>query len=155
MGFLSGKIVTALLSSFDDVNENVSAVNRGGCGFFAKHLYDVLKLKGYNPKLVLLVRGYSVDDADYHISNNNVNDLFDTNWTHVMVRVGGYFVDCRGLFTKIEEHPTFDVFEAVDLPYDILKVMLNSKYRHRWNPNFNRDNSKIIRKIIKKHLDKC
>lgn len=155
MGFLLTKIADSLTKSFEVVNEEIDNVNRGGCGFFAKHIYELLKKKGFNPELVLLVREYAVDDADYYISNNNINDLFNTNWYHVMVRIDGLFIDCKGFFTKIEQHPTFNDLASVDLPYDMLKVMLSSKYSHRWNPSFDRDDSKIIRKIIKKHLDKC
>lgn len=159
MGFLSAKIETALLSSFEDINENVSAVNRGGCGFFAKHLYDVLKLKGYNPELVILVREWSVECANEYINNNSIGDLFKTSWYHVMVKVivknKPIYIDSHGFFKKLDEHPTFSDVEAVDLPYNMLKVMLGYKYKRRWNPSFDRQNSRKIKRTLVKHLDKC
>jgi hypothetical protein len=155
MGFLSAKIETALLSSFEDINSNVEAVNRGGCGFFAKHLYDVLKLKGYNPELVILVREWSVETANEYINNNSIRDLFNTNWVHVMVNVRNkpIYIDSHGFFKTIGNHPTFGEYEAVDLPYDTLKVMLGYKYKRRWNPSFDRLKSKKIKNTLVKHLE--
>lgn len=157
MGFLSAKIETALLSSFEDINSNVEAVNRGGCGFFAKHLYDVLKLKGYNPELVILVREWSVETANEYINNNSIGDLFNTNWVHVMVKVNvrnkPIYIDSHGFFKTIENHPTFSEYEAVDLPYDTLKVMLGYKYKRRWNPSFDRLKSRKIKNTLVKHLE--
>jgi len=157
MGFLSAKIETALLSSFEDINSNVEAVNRGGCGFFAKHLYDVLKLKGYNPELVILVREWSVETANDYINNNSIKDLFNTSWNHVMVKVivknKPVYIDSYGFFNKIEKHPTFSELEAVDLPYDILKVMIGYNYKKRWNPSFDRQSSKKIKNTLVKHLE--
>jgi hypothetical protein len=157
MGFLSAKIETALLSSFEDINSNVEAVNRGGCGFFAKHLYDVLKLKGYNPELIILVREWSVETANDHINNNSISDLFSVNWCHVMVKVivknKPVYIDSHGFFKKIKKHPTFSHLEPVDLPYDMLKVMLGCKYKKRWNPRFNRLQSKKIKNTLVKYLE--
>jgi hypothetical protein len=157
MGFLSAKIETALLSSFEDINSNVNAVNRGGCGFFAKHLYDVLKLKGYNPELVILVREWSVDEANDYINSNEIGSLFITSWNHVMVKVivknKPVYIDSHGFFKKIKKHPTFSTNEAVDLPYDMLKVMLGYKYKGRWNPSFDRQQSKKIKNTLVKHLE--
>lgn len=140
MGFLSVKIEASLLSSFEDINSNVPAVNRGGCGFFAKHLYDVLKLKGYNPELVILVREWSVECTNKYINNNSIGDLFEVDWTHMMVKV---IVDNKPIY--IDSYGFFK----------ILKVMLGYKYEKYWNPTFDRQNSRKIKKILVKHLDKC
>jgi hypothetical protein len=157
MGFLSAKIETALLSSFEVINSNVDAVNNGGCGFFAKHLHDVLKLKGYNPECVLLVRDWVVDDANKYVNNNEVRSLLNTHWSHVMVKVNVkdkvIYIDSYGFFNEMKEHPIFKTCEVVDLPYNMLKVMLNYKHKRQWNPRFDRQSSKKIKSILVKHLE--
>ena len=157
MGFLSSAESYLLRKAFDEINNEVDNINRGGCGFFAKHVHDCLVKKGFNPELVILVRGEDdVYDAMSHISNNRITDLFRTWWVHVMVKVDGrkpIYIDSHGYFTDIADHPTFNDCSIVDLPYDMLKRMLGSRYEKRWNCSFNRNDHKKIKKKLEKHLE--
>jgi hypothetical protein len=158
MGFLSVKLRIQLENALYEVNSNIEKVNSGGCGFFAKHLHNALVEKGFNPELVILVADYAVDTANFHVTNNNIKDLFKTNWYHVMVKLNKpngkpYYIDSYGFFTNLSIHPTFDYCVPVELPYDMLTKMLSSRYKGRWNTRFNRKNSKKIKKILSKNLD--
>lgn len=156
MSLLSAKFKIMLTKSFDEINSKVDYVNHGGCGFFAKHLYDALKLKGFEPELVILIRDWSVQSANEHISNNSINKLFNTGWAHVMVKlnVNGkpIYIDVKGIFSKIEDHPTFGHLDVIDLPYKMLGTMLTSKYKRHWNNTFNRLDSKKIKNTLREHL---
>jgi hypothetical protein len=157
MGFLNAKIKKSLLSSFDEIDNLVRYVNNGGCGFFAKHLYNTLIKKGFKPELVLLVRGNSVCESYEHILNNDISALFKTAWVHVMVKVKTskkvYYIDSKGIFDDLSTHPIFNNCNCVDMPFAILDTMLKSEYQHKWNNTFNRGDNKQIKKILVKHLE--
>jgi hypothetical protein len=157
MGFLNAKIKKSLLSSFDEIDNSINHVNRGGCGFFAKHLYNSLIKKGLKPELILLVHEYSVKNCEKCIVTNNVIDLFKTNWSHVMVKIKTpkkvFYIDNGGFFDDLSNHPTFGKFHYIDMPFNMLDTMLKSRYQYKWNDSFNRSDNKQIKKILKKHLE--
>jgi hypothetical protein len=156
MGFLNAKIKKSLLSSFDEIDNSINYVNNGGCGFFAKHLYNTLIKKGFKPELVLLVRGNSVCESYEHILNNNIISLFKTDWVHVMVKIKAskkvYYIDSKGIFDDLSTHPVFGSCYSVAMPFTILDTMLKPRYQYKWNNTFNRGDNKQIKKIFKKHL---
>lgn len=156
MSFLSSKFEIMLTKSFEEINSNITNVNSGGCGIFAKHLYNTLKLKGFNPELTILVRDWHVMLASERIISNSFGDLLKCDWRHVMVKLTMndkvVYIDSYGFFNNIEEHPMFGYLETVDLPYKGLEVMLASRHKHQWNRAFDRKNSKKIKNTLVKHL---
>ena len=132
-----------------DVNSLNCRINSGGCGFFAFKLYEVLTNMDFNPKLVLVYNSkHSLDKGNEIINSNSSKNKIDVSsldmlgWTHVMVKVNGYYIDSNGIEKKFDDKGWGGIFG--DLSFDILSDMIRPNSGITWNPMFNNNYKRVI-----------
>ena len=135
----------------NDISNKVNRVNCGGCGLYAKMLGDVLKANNIKFDYVMLFRQSVTYDKQLkaYIDNNDVEEVNNYHWSHIMVKIGKRYVDAVGVFNS----PMFNgmVLETKKINGDFLETMLEQK--HMWNPTFKRKTEMPkIKRILKKHL---
>jgi len=135
----------------NDISNKVNRVNCGGCGLYAKMLGDVLKANNIKFDYVMLFRQSVTYDKQLkaYIDNNDVEEVNNYHWSHIMVKIGKRFIDAEGVF----DSPMFNGIrlETKKINGEFLETMLEQKYM--WNPTFNRKTEKPkIKRILKKHL---
>ena len=135
----------------NDISNKVNRVNCGGCGLYAKMLGDILKANNIKFDYVMLFRQSVTRDKQLkvYIDNNDVEEVNNYHWSHIMVKIGKRYVDAVGVFNS----PMFNGnrLETKKINGEFLETMLEQK--HMWNPTFNRKTEKPkIKRILKKHL---
>jgi hypothetical protein len=131
------------------INKDVPNINFGGCGVFAEHLYDRLKLMGYKPRLVVLTypRHVKMLRLRLRLSGQDFVRAYDAAIVHVLVKVDGYYLDNLGAVTSFEDtrYNRYAKFERLSIEKlrEINRLPI-------WNSSFN---IRHIPKIIKR-LDK-
>jgi hypothetical protein len=135
----------------NDISNKVNRVNCGGCGLYAKMLGDILKANNIKFDYVMLFRQSVTYDKQLkaYIDNNDVEEVNNYHWSHIMVKIGKRYVDAVGVFNS----PMFNgmVLETKKINGDFLETMLEQK--HMWNPTFKRKTeTPKIKRILKKHL---
>ncbi len=135
----------------NDISNKVNRVNCGGCGLYAKMLGDILKANNIKFDYVMLFRQSVTYDKQLkaYIDNNDVEEVNNYHWSHIMVKIGKRFIDAEGVF----DSPMFNGsrLECKKINGDFLETMLEQKYM--WNPTFNRKTeTPKIKRILKKHL---
>ena len=76
--------------------------------------------------------------------NNMVRDFnFDTNWTHIVIKVGKKYIDGEGIRSSLTD---------VGLPMseEFLTNLIDAE--QYWNDTFDRKQRKKIEKILEKNL---
>jgi hypothetical protein len=135
----------------NDISNKVNRINCGGCGLYAKMLGDILKENNIKFDYVMLFRQSVTNDKQLkaYIDNNDVDEVNNYHWSHVMVKIGKRYVDAEGVF----DSPMFSGIrlETKKISEVFLETMLEQK--SMWNPTFNRKTEKPkIKRILKKHL---
>lgn len=135
----------------NDISNKVNRVNCGGCGLYAKMLGDILKANNIKFDYVMLFRQSVTYDKQLkaYIDNNDVEEVNNYHWSHIMVKIGKRFIDAEGVF----DSPMFNGsrLETKKINGEFLETMLEQKYM--WNPTFNRKTeTPKIKRILKKHL---
>lgn len=138
-------IKTALEKYAETTGNKVWNLNRGGCGIFAEHLYYVLKKAGLDPKIVI-IGGIS------HLIENSIKHNLsgrDLEFTHIVLRVNGYYVDSDAIRTPravLAKWRNDCVIEGLTIE------QLNSwnKDEYVWNSDFDRSQIKKIEKGFEK-----
>lgn len=153
------KLITkkALKRLLPQINEKVSFISKGGCGYFALYLYEELKAKGFNPEIRMLVYEYEdMNHANRIIKKCNEGDheyfwdVTSLNWTHFMVKLNGYFIDNSGVFYGVSRHTnwSFSSCRATkEFSVEVLKDMLKEC---DWNSAYDRRKNRTMKKEIKK-----
>ena len=137
-----------------NIYNKIPHINNGGCGIFAIYLYNVLSKLGYNPEIkVIYSSGYDSKVFDNQISEynqSNVEKSALSSWGHFYVKIGDFFIDANG----ITENPLYGQYsyyylskQSMDI--NILKDLCSKKYKHYWNPMFDRKSqrSRLYRKL--------
>lgn len=124
-------------------------VNWGGCGFYARELGSLLKAKNIKFKYVVLFNNITPkSNTNKLVKSNNVEEFNNLSWYHVMIKLDGKFIDAEGIHntslfngkkmkTRTITDSFFNTFVSID------------KF---WNWNFDRDNIKKIKSVLKKNL---
>jgi hypothetical protein len=129
------------------VDKKIDNVNRGGCGIFAFELGKQLKRQGIEFEYVMLFTTLCKEDKSYVkdlMRNNMVRDFnFDTNWTHIVIKVGKKYIDGEGIRSSLTD---------VGLPMseEFLTNLIDAE--QYWNDTFDRKQRKKIEKILEKNL---
>ena len=140
--------------SVDELRDYLSCVrniNRGGCGIAALAIYDQAKREGKNPKIVFCWDVWSLmwcDDngPQQHEAYKNGKRKTAVSCSHVLVKIGRRYYDCKENATKSE---VYDEFRIVDeeVSRDHLVAAVNNK--GQWNSEFDR---KVHLPKIEKYL---
>lgn len=132
-----------------DVNSLNCRINSGGCGFFALKLYEVLTSMDFDVKLIFVYNNKSSLEKGNNFINSNSNKgrvdvkgLDFLGWSHVMIRVNGYYIDSKGLEKKFEDKGWGSIYGS--LTYDILSEMVKPNSGITWNPMFNKNYKGVI-----------
>jgi hypothetical protein len=77
------------VKGYMEINKDVPNINFGGCGVFAEHLYDRLKLMGYKPRLVVLTypRHVKMLRLRLRLSGQDFVRAYDAAIVHVLIKV--------------------------------------------------------------------
>ncbi len=148
------KLLKAVIDEFGFVNNYVTNINRGGCGFFAQYLYMTLYNIGLQPDITIVGRGE--ENIKNVIQNNgSPNDI--THWAHILIHVEGKYIDSDGVLIN----PTPDKVQYPDIVKGLTIELLrewNKNFRY-WNPTFDRSQKETIKKgfleierIVKKKI---
>lgn len=129
------------------IDKKIDNVNRGGCGIYALELGKQLKRHGIKFEYVMLFTHLGKEDKPYVkdlMRNNMVRDFnFDTNWTHIVIKVGKKYIDGEEIRESLTD---------VGLPMN--EEFLNNLVDHKgyWNDTFDRKQRPKIEKILEKNL---
>lgn len=93
------KFITLLQQEvLKDLSTHIPCINHGGCGYFAIELYKVADTLGLKPKIITI--GF-INPEDKKLLKEG-NGLAELHWNHFMVKIGGFYIDGKGVFTLSE-----------------------------------------------------
>lgn len=118
-------------------------INAGGCGIFAKHLYETLTQMGFEVGIFYINSKDQKDSVDYVVKNNKVNSSHD-GVQHVLVKIAdNIYVDCDGISREFQiAHSLPNKMLTGELPLKALDVF--NENLGSWNSVFDRDCEKQI-----------
>lgn len=147
-------ILKAFVTEMVAIEEKVCNINFGGCGIFAEHLYDKLKLLGFRPKIVVFV--YSKVEFEKSMAmlakrgmNYYINQRTE-GFPHVVVKAGGYYIDSTGAY---KDYRKMQHYRTMYTPYegmDIDQLRECNQPQELWNNSFYRGDAKVIGKHLEK-----
>jgi hypothetical protein len=116
----------------------VPHVNEGGCGAVAVQLFHSLVAKGETPRLVKVAPG----------------------WTHLVVEVGGVFLDANGIY-GMDEHEALSnareqyYYDSWFEDEDVKAVEDALRDRGSWNPKFDRGMVDEVMLLVEECVDEA
>lgn len=131
-----------VLAQLPRVND-IPHINRGGCGFVAKALYE--QAVKHNKEATIY---YIINRRSYN-TLAQCKEAFTTSIDspdHAIVKIGRYYYDSEGKHTK--SALTGDGYYLIPVTYDYLIKALAKK--RLWNPTFNRRQARTIATILTK-----
>src|SRR5690606_18622842 len=134
------KLYAALAPKIDRLSK-IPAVDYGGCGFVALHMYDYLISKGYKPRILGLERS----PEEREELSLNIRSGIGSSATHFVVKVGSAVIDARSVkhYRELREEYQPGVVVSRELLAEALKE------RWRWCLWFDRKYVPVIRRILK------
>jgi hypothetical protein len=139
------------------ITKKVRRINSGGCGIFAEYLYKVFIGLGLSPKLVVITNDVEQMNTRIEYTKTNGIDAWELRNSiikHIMVYVGGKYIDCEGLYDcyKLVGYSKTDSITDL-LSIEVLEIW--NKDTTIWNETFNRvKNTKLIEKKFKEINEK-
>ncbi len=144
--------IEEIKNSYNNLFSNIGFINRGGCGIFAKFLYQRLQECGYKPRLVVhfSTTNESCPDAKERVrqlekKNNADCSTFSDNevyWEHISVQVGRHHFDSTGFIETPKRTECFFISkETLD------KMVAQTQY---WYYAFDRRDTHRIKKQFQK-----
>lgn len=138
---LSKKHYNEIIYNFYDYFKRIQNLNRGGCGIFAKLLFERFIEIGYEPKFVLHLTDKTDSASNAIIAQmervGNAScysfDLCNIRWFHISVRVGNINVDANGIYEPSEN------MQFAFISKETLETMLTEQ--DYWNHSFDYKNS--------------
>lgn len=139
-------------NNYNNLFSNIAFINRGGCGVFAKLLYERLQELGYKPKIVVHFSTLNQSclgakeivkklerKRDASCSTFSHNEIY---WSHVSIKVGKTHFDSTGIIE------TPDVEDIFFISKETLENMIaDVQY---WYYAFDRRDTNKIRKQFQK-----
>jgi len=123
-----------------DIKLRHPLINAGGCGVFALSLGNRLSELGYSIEYRVMINKrneYDFKLANRAISNNSIRDINETNWEHIMVKVGKHYIDVGGIYDEVTKYRISD-----NISEEFLREWLS--IRRMWNSMFDRKQMKGI-----------
>ena len=120
--------IAKLLEQLEAVN-TIPNINRGGCGYVAQAVYEA-----YSDKLPMQIV-YLVHRRSETLYNV-VNRMEPEACSHAMIRIGHYYYDSTGRYTKEKLRKINRNCTIVNINYKYLVTSLRQELY--WNPNFDR-----------------
>ena len=155
------KIAEALCNEYQDINERVRHLNKGGCGHFAEHLYHTLIKLGVIPKLGVVTDTKKGMDrklagkSEFNKKGNYIGGKF-ANVAHVVVIIDDMLIDSRGIHKTVTD--CWQTIYKTDYELsDLLTIEQLKKWNRdldMWNSRFKRYNINTIRKRLKECYNK-
>jgi hypothetical protein len=148
-----------LFESLKIVGERIPSINFGGCGVFALELSKVLTEKNIKHHILFMGNSY-INDNPCNPSNSLLKKqnkplafLNDKNifLAHVVVIVDNkIIIDGCGCYIEFNEVPFSHCRLKFKIEQSVLEAMVNES--NRWNPSYDRENNKLVQKLIKENL---
>lgn len=140
---------TLLSNLATKLNEKHPHINYGGCAKVAKIMMEELAKVDISSSAIVLGEPECYTNKPIHTIP--IEDLWEeVDFNHVMIKVGKYYFDSRGVFTR-----KADTVPLYNKPYKGTLGLAAIKYiakNGNWNTNFNTAELPAIRRIIKRHL---
>ncbi len=137
---------------YNNLFSHIGFINRGGCGIFAKLLYERLTELGYKPKIVVhfSTSNQSSPDAKETVKkleknkNANCSTFSDNNvyWEHVSIQVGRVHFDSTGIIDTPKREDVFFISKET-----LENMIADVQY---WYYAFDRRDTNKIRKQFQK-----
>lgn len=136
-----------------NVNNDLLYINLGGCGAFAFLLSQKFSNIGIQHKIVLLSDKNSINLYKVNLlKNKKISSRIKPE--HVMVKVGRYYIDSEGVFTKRTlKNTKWRYCEELLVDRENIEPMI--KDLRGWNPTFYVFNGKEYLEVFKKHIDRA
>jgi hypothetical protein len=136
-----------ILNEYQDINDTLPSLNRGGCGIFAEKLYDLYLRLGYKPIIILITD--SLEGMKMRLESDN---QYYASIIHIVIKVEDYYIDSNTV-SKDRNDIGFTYGEiCLDLTIDKLREWNSTA--SLWNRCFDRDDigyiSEKIENIYKK-----
>ena len=156
------KVLACLTEIAEQVSENISYVNSGGCAVFAIMLADVLNSLGINDYEFKVFSDGSTHDVSavedgMIFGANRIDNWYRCNvdFSHVMLRYGQYVIDSNGT-VSYKSNMDWDGYtiHKGSVSYHTIKEL--AKIPSNWNDAFWRGDipqmRRIVKSITKKHF---
>ena len=120
-----------LTETLCDIKLRYPLVNNGGCGVFALSLGNRLNELGYKVEYRIMISEYHKNDlerANIAISNNSIRDICQTNWRHIMIKVGKHYIDVSGIYDEVKFAVTDKISEEFLREWLSIRFMWNSMF---------------------------
>lgn len=141
----------------DDVGNNITNINCGGCGVFAyefcKRLHDLghtsarIRVYGFRADMF----PYSLNEIEEQINGNDIEEYwdYDVDFAHIVVEFDGYLWDADGKrrLNKVNNlwNGCFAMYKG-NISLASLKSLV--KYQYGWNSAYNRRQTPKLRRIM-------
>ena len=148
--------VKQLVENYQDINQKVRNLNRGGCGVFAENLYHTLIKMGYEPELGVITKNkIGMDRILTNKSEFNKKGMYfggqRATVDHVVVILNGKLIDSRGIWNNANE-----CWKTIYCKNYKLSSLLSIEMLYEWNRDeyfwnykFDRRNIKTIENKLK------
>lgn len=140
-------LLPIIAKMIQDIQSHIKALNDGGCGCFAKILYNDLSKIGLKPKIVLFDDVF-ITTGTY---NKYVNEVKHGNKIHsrflgpghVMIQLGQYYIDGYNLY-PIKKYNEMKVVGTYSI--DELNIALQELCS--WNDEYDRNQNTKLNEIV-------
>ena len=118
-------------------------INAGGCGIFAKELYNELSANNINCKIFTVAADIKAKKEKLRnfILTNGIEDR-ESSFSHIFIKVEDVlFVDSDGIMKGMVDNPTM-----IEISYpELINFIENAK---TWNPIYDRDCDSKIQSLL-------
>lgn len=109
---------------------NLNNINRGGCGFAAVAMYDILKQQGFEPVIMFAYHSWNQERYQTNEAAKKCNGTF-TSCSHAFIKIDDVYFDCARN-VDITEYRTLQIMGRDE-------VVMALKEDDEWNYSFDRD----------------
>jgi hypothetical protein len=147
----------------DKIEENISYLNNGGCGFFAYFMCKNLVMLGYKPKILVLDYENAEIEKKYYLLQQIKNSKKvsiprnSLSAPHFMVYCEGYMFDSNNIvFVGDKLRKNINVYQLTYIGDYTIEDMAIALYRDKegWNNWYERIHNPHLYNIIKKEITK-
>jgi hypothetical protein len=152
---MNNKTRKILSSEIKKISAEISNISNGGCGGFAYYLHKALEKRGVKSTIHMVYRFRDNKVDEILKQNNSVREVNNINWAHLLVKVGGIFIDSNGMRSVLYAKKSYGKINRYISDVPIVPETLLAMWRRSelWHPAYDRKQNKLLKKDIYKMVE--
>ena len=136
------------------ITNRINNINNGGCGIYAKALYDVVhkQYPDLDVKFVIIAKSFAIDTLNEKLSSKSTTKSLG-DWYHILTVIDGKYIDAYRNTKSIKTHLIHfkgDFNITSEFGIDILRKVFKDT---KWNPSFDQKNKGKIKYSLKTNIN--